>query len=457
MRKIMLLRAGLLAASLLTVGAPSSASSRNNGANGYADQSLIVAPVGVPSGAVLVPFAGQYHSALVTRSGRIWDVDLANLINESWLLPLDTGYAQLNIHMAQCFGGGFIDELDHGTTLFPGAIPRLSINTAARWDKKSIGVEGADPRNRYSFAWWFEQDAGIANKAMLNAYTTALSNQTYPAAVRAAELPQYFSAPDAQDASLLGSGPDKKVALLFVGDDRDRTAAGIVRNQRHYRDALRMYGTLRNNFGFAAADIRVYYHDGTAPAGAPAGLPIDGAATEANFNAFFAAPPQPIAGGNDEIFIWTSDHGALRFALAGQVQLLPDAGVQLARLDFQLTPEYLTALNTTDFDPQLFGLPRLDIATLNNPGNAPVSVLLNGHALGVARLAGDGFDLDPAWLSSSNTLSFQTSGGGSVVVGDLSLSFVAPNEIGPVPEPASAWLLGPGLLLVFSFAGRRGR
>jgi hypothetical protein len=445
----------LLCCTLLALAAPAAGTSRNNGAAGYADQSLVLSPVGVPVGGIVVPFVSQYHSALTTQGGRLFDTDFANTLNEALLLPLNAGFAALNIHMAQCFSGGFIDELDHGTSTFPGTINKLTINTAARWDKKSIGVEGTDPRNRYSYAWWVEQELGTDNKAMLNAYTTALTNFAYPAGVRALELPQYFSAPNAHDNWVLGTGTDKKVAMLFVGDDRDRTPAGIVRNQRHYRDALRMYDTLRNLFGYAPADIRVYYHNGTAPPGAPAGLPITGAATATNFDNFFTAPPQAIEGGNDEIFVWTSDHGALRVALAGQVQVVPaEPGVHRAQVDFELVPEFLAALTSTTFDPLLFGLPRLQVATLTNPGNDPITVILNGTTLGTILAAGDGFDVSPSLLSLVNSLSF-ASAGSSVLIGDIALTFTAANEINPIPEPHVWVLMLAGLGLAGYTAHRR--
>lgn len=453
MRPLKLSRTLLAAALLLACGAALGTGRNNGAAGGYADQSLINTAVNVPLGLVLAPFKAEYHSALVAQAGSlIWDTEFSNTINSNLLLPLNAGYSALNIHMSQCFGGGFIDELDHGTAAFPGTVSKLTINTGARWDKQSWGTETLDPRNRYSYAWWFEQNNGVNNKAMLNAYSTALTSFVYSQPTRARELPQYFSAPNAQDNALLGSGPDKKVALLFVGDDRDNSPAGAVRAQRHYRDALRMYDTLRTLFGYAAADIRVYYHDGTRPAGAPAGLPIDGAATEANFNAFFSAPPQPLEGGNDEVFVWTSDHGSLKVALTGQVQLMPagagGGGAQVAQLDFELGPEFLTAMNEAGAGGQLFGKPLLSVGTLINPGGEPVLVSLNGQPIGSIGAAGEALELEPSMLLSMNALSFSSSALGSVRVGDLDLSFVAGNAIEPVPEPASWALLGAGLVLV---------
>lgn len=450
---------GLLAAAvLLLAGSLAHGTGRNNGAaGGYADQSLVNTAVAVPLGLAIAPFRAEYHSALVAQGGAmVWDSEFADTLNTQLLLPLNAGFSALNIHMAQCFSGGFIDELDHGTSTFPGTIGRLTINTAARWDRQSFGTETGDPRNRYSHAWWFEQNNGVDNKAMLNAYSTALTSFAYSQPTRARELPQYFSAAGAQDQALLGSGPDKKVALLFVGDDRDNSPAGAVRAQRHYRDAQRMYDTLRTLFGFAAADIRVYYHDGTRPAGTPAGLPIDGAATEANFKAFFSAPPQALEGGNDEVFVWTSDHGSLKLALSGRVQLVPAnaPGLQVAQLDFELGAEYLAAMNGAEAQGQLFGRPRLTVGTLDNPGGEPVLVSLNGQALGSIGAAGEALEVDPAWLLGMNALSFSSSAGSSITVGDLDLGFVAANAVEPVPEPAAWALMAAGLAVLLYRRGR---
>jgi len=403
------------------------ATARNNGAAGYQDQSLVFTPINVPIGNVLIVPTAQYHSSIIAQGlRRITDTDFANLVFDNFVLA-QAAFPSLNIHMGQCFGGGFIDELDHGTADLPGGMSNFTINSAAAWSRLSNGQETASKqRNLYSNAWWVQVDASINNKQMLNAYTAALTFPLFLAPERAKQMPQYFSRPDARDAAFLNSAPGTKIALLFVGDDRVNVAGMIRRGQSMYRDALRMYGTLINLYGYAPNNVKVYYHDGTAPPGAPMGLPIDGPATVANFESFFLAPPQVIKGEDDGIFIWISDHGGLQLQFTGQVGLVanPVGMAAQAQVDFSPDQQFLDAVASTEFAKDFLGLPYLQLDSVLNSGGEPISVFLNGSPLGTVTNPTDRLEFDPGLLTSTNSIRFEAPSF-SVVIGDFSLNIQA--------------------------------
>ncbi|TWT41906.1 hypothetical protein RAS1_30300 [Phycisphaerae bacterium RAS1] len=324
-----------LVAWLLAADAP--ATSRNNGQNGYTRQPTPLL-VPVPIGHVLQAVVMQPHSTIRLRNNRrLTDTTVTSLIQTSLVSNGQPKYEKMVLHMAQCYGGGFIDELEDAAVL-----TNFSINTSSFWEHVSYGQlnAGGNPRNYHSHSWREQVNTPNTPKAMLASYSDSLTAQIYNIAhpdkgnqiLRNLERPQFFSRPNAADDHTLTRSADQNVALIFVGEDRERNNP---RDTRHFRDAGRMYDTLRA-YGFTDAQISFQYVDGTTPAGGNDAR-IDGAASLLTYLGFISGAGVACGDQNDFVFIWTSGHGGTYADVQGIVQLLPiGAGVGVAEAEYDL-------------------------------------------------------------------------------------------------------------------------
>lgn len=397
-----------------------------------------------------------YHSAICTvgqPSDWIVDDQFYNLCRTNLAPGGNERYDSLIIHMSQCNTGGMIDEFELGD------LDNFSFNTAARWFRPSQGQEffrppqvppnnPQIPRDFYGYAW-NERVFLNPNINMLQAYQQALTSPSYPQVVRNREGPQYFSRGNG-DAQTLGGGADKNLAVLFVGSDID---PGTGRGYRHYYDAQRMYHTLRQVYGYNAADIKVYYHDGTPPPNAPAlpgfiPLPIDGAATKANLSAALQNIGGQLAGNDDQVFLWTSDHGTVApLWRNGRVQPRRPGRGGVASAEFEVDlSTYLTDLYA---DGDLFiADPMFSIDEVVIPdGAGPLSIYVNG-VLVADNVTGAGtFHFSPeALVEGTNLVRFDAFGPNAeqIEIADFGINV----QLYTAPEPASILLILAGTVAI---------
>ena len=76
------------------------------------------------------------HSTIIAQDGAITDTQFFNLLSSNLTSNGNWTQDSLDIHMAQCFSGGFIDELDLGN------VQNVEINTASQWASPSVGTVG---------------------------------------------------------------------------------------------------------------------------------------------------------------------------------------------------------------------------------------------------------------------------------------------------------------------------
>ena len=308
------------------------------------------------------------HSTIIAQDGAITDTQFFNLLSNNLTSNGNWTQDSLDIHMAQCFSGGFIDELDLGN------VQNVEINTASQWASPSVGTVGnkvyqynvpngngayvnyTNGNNLYSNAWYKALTGATAPAGSVNTYSTTLIGgyllgQTNDPA-HAQELPQYFSrgtqyispqtgAPQSfnlMDSDVIGTSAattqpiqNNEFALVFVGNalDQEVTLNGLtnlnVIGLRHWNDAIN-YMTYLLAQGYSADRIYFYYGNGVAPAygqALPAPLTVDGAATTANFNNFFT---DVVKGSTGQVNVWTSDHGGLNNVFQGTAPLKKAAG-----------------------------------------------------------------------------------------------------------------------------------
>ncbi|KPK79329.1 MAG: hypothetical protein AMJ81_13385 [Phycisphaerae bacterium SM23_33] len=439
----------------------------------YRKQNAGLSSVSPLQGRVLMPLALNCHSALCTQ-GTTWaswveDSDFISLVNANLISGGSATYDTLLIHMAQCFSGGFIDEVEDNS------IPDVSINTSAWHAVVSWGTEASGAEQcYYSRQWIYAIDEDCANKKMLDAYKTATAADT----MADKERPQYYSigADDGSgsrnvlDNTTLETGSDKNIALLFVGTDEDsnfdpQSQTWVkTRGLRHYKDALEMQSRLKE-MGYTDSDIYVYYHNGTAP-GSLSGLVIDGSGTEANFNSFFnTVCKNNISGQNDKVVIWTGDHGSHKKGVAAQIGL-EDLGEGAKAILKVHGP--LELLRTATTGNGLADDPWLDIEPPDNlQAGETVQVFIGDFRGENAELVGEITDpYAPTHLSFSPLVmdavwANNLAGGAGDEQGDLTVIFAGPTEdivinsfeLGwagqVIPEPAALSLLAAaGLVLI---------
>jgi hypothetical protein len=296
--------------------------------------------------------AGLYypHSTIIASDGSITDTQFAALLSTNLTNGGNWTQDSLQIHLAQCFSGGFIDEIDDGN------VQNVAIDTASWWSVPSFGSPSVvfqnggknytNGTNTYSNAWYNALVGSAAPNGSVNQYNTVLraaytlgdANDPYAQT----ERPQYFSRSDQlpglslnqMDNAVIGLTRANKTpiqnnnedALVFVGSDQDapRVQQGIIYNNitglRHWNDAVNYMAYLLAQ-GYSAQHIYFYYGNGAKPApgnALPAGITIDGAGTVANFNSFFNTS---VNGSTGQVTVWVADHGGLSNTYVGKVKL----------------------------------------------------------------------------------------------------------------------------------------
>ncbi len=401
-------------------------------------------PLRVLTGVERVPLSGGWHSAIVCNDALLDDTAVSGLLSLV-LYPLGYRvYDELLVTMTQSYAGGFLDELDDES------LPRCGVFAATRWNEPAWGQSAALgspappswPRSFFAYAW-NESISAASNVTLRDAYLSALTQASYPAALRDLELPQYLVRSRAIESISLRSAIDRNVALLFVGSDIDVQANGTaVRSPRFYYDAWRTYLTLRNVYGYSAADIRVFYADGTPPPGAgnlpgvPGALPmpIDGPGTVAALEEYFGTGPATgLLGQDDQLLWWVGGHGALQFIVSGVLdpRVAGRPGVAEAAFEVDLGDQ----IQKTLAQHRLIAPLRVRVTDVYVPGDAaPLSLFINDVQVATASIAGDStlIDVDPAVLVMGvNNFRFEGGGAGAerVEIGGLRIELQA--QAGP--------------------------
>ncbi len=323
------------------------------------------------------------HSTIVARNGVIRDDAFATLLVNNLNAGVNRKHDSLLIHMAQCFSGGFVDDVEDA------GMRATMINTAASWYQPSYGDATG---NKYSRAWINAMPARppAADTKMKAAYSTGVTNdgaRFHATNNPAGEKPQYYATSNAMDddkVGKVGTHNDKATALLFIGDNRDydKVNRRYTTAARHWNDLSKMYVRLRER-GYGVGDIYVYNYDSARGAsatrvainGVNENIFIDGPATTANFDDFFnTVVSNNIAGQNDQVFVWTSDHGGTDTEWLGKAQFVPLPGRARpgAKMKMNLGPGLLNGVTSSMFgDAEIFGVP------VSNLGDGSVDVTLS--------------------------------------------------------------------------------
>lgn len=220
---------------------------------------------------------------------------------------------QLVATFTQCYGGGFLTELKNKGVANFGANSANKFFQAATYDS-------TNNRGHYSFAW---QRLARLNVAMTDQWITA---NAYDSMINGAngvpmftgagkEEPQYLDN-DANNATpppvKLKNHPNHNYAILYSGFPN-------TDNDYDKNDMSNIYDTLRNVYGYAAANIYIMYGDfeaGVQPAGVA--WMSDAKATKGNLRKAIRDPGgwlmtkldgQPGGQTTAQVFFWVGDHG----------------------------------------------------------------------------------------------------------------------------------------------------
>jgi len=385
------------------------------------------------------------HSFIYANGGNITDTTFMSDLSNNLYNGTNWTQDSLDVHMAQCFSGGFIDELDNNS------VANVEINTGAWWGHVSYGFGNA--YNSYSNGWYNALQSSKAGAVagttysvkQLTAYTTGVTNDNAslagpfpppnpPAAPATSyankELPQYYASSNAMNNDVIGvsaANPannevGNETALVFVGNDMDPGGPAA----RHWNDAVNYISYLLAQ-GYTSNDIFFYYvnnayKNNVGPAGGkalPNGIIVDGPGTPANFNNFFSFPR--IKNTTGQVAVWTAGHGGLQNTFKGvaQLSLEPNKKGNL-QFKFQLNS------NSADF---------LDEYAANPAGDADLEI----DASGITGLAaGDKLDAvitDPQ--GDSYDLGDITSDGNPNDAWDLDIPYADLNKMDQDEDAAS--------------------
>lgn len=224
-----------------------------------------------------------HHSAIVCDQRQlVWDDQLAG-----WFDAYVEPDVLQSFLFAQCFSGGFINDLARS-----GA-DRV-ISTAADFNRTAHISFSPAPRGTTWNRFW--DDAVVVGENFGAAHDSALALNPYSAE----DLPQYYAlSPLLSDATLTtAAGP--RYAILFTGITKHETERALELAELDV-----IYNLLTGPDGYDPANVFVLFGDGT-------GRPyIDGRATPDNLESSVRAAGAG-AGDDGSVLLWVSDHGVDR-------------------------------------------------------------------------------------------------------------------------------------------------
>lgn len=283
-----------------------------------------------PPRATYVAKPAAWTSTLATWTGpSVTDVDFATWVKNAQLnngmLMVPRFSFLAGFH--QCFGGGFLTELDRQ------GVKKYGANSAGRY-YETVSYDDTNKRSYFTYAWgWRAINPLNSTDRQITDDAFALIQDGLPAIPDndniAFENAQYLSDPANNPPPEKLAAAANKYAILWVGEPDAKDLA----------DLNQMYDVLRNSYGFARADILILYGPGGPFAGQP-WTPADKPATAADLQWAFTnwlqgklAGLMPNAAA--QVVFWAGGHGGARWPFLMSVDRcsvgLPGSAVSMLR------------------------------------------------------------------------------------------------------------------------------
>lgn len=377
----------------------------------------------------------------------------AALVNNNALRARDA-----SLLFQQCYGGGFLDDLD--TQLTPAPNVKWVGGSASEHGTQSWGQNKGFPTNPVlksgtdmpPMSYWTRQLEQHLFPGNRNVDSIAAARIADPYGAFAAppqhriEMGQLVYRNNGEDILLTdGGGIAKRYAILF---------AGKANAERHFENVKRVYDRLAAGWNLAGGDvIRVVYGDGVNQVqGNPASgiLPLLWMAvpgTAANLQAAITAIGNVITV-NDQFFFYASDHGGN--SAVGGGGMIPGAGGPPGALP----PMTVSPGMNQEMRGQPENVPTLslDYSMLVSGTNAEVywndcllgNLTYGGASSGSVTLAID----EDCILDGSNEISLSTLSGSGFEITESTFFTGAMNDIPPILAPAVPALSGSSLVVL---------
>jgi hypothetical protein len=372
----------------------------------------------------------------------------------------------------QCFGGGFLDDMD---TVLTGSMVKWVGGSASKHNQLAWGQEKAaleipapvpldrahnDPLTPMSY-WTRKLDPNLMDVTKnADAIEAARVNDPY-GSVRDALNPLK------EDGQLLYRNMGEDIKLKDGGGTRYAVLyAGLADRERHANNINRVYQRLRTAWG-AAGKIYVLYGDamsqrqGSGAMDLPAVWGVDDPwtttnAIEVGSEAKLKARIEAIGGllmADDQFFFYSTDHGGNTQVTGGGN--VPGAG----GAPMHLSPSMMNRSMMNGMKAQSDNVPTMSFYyQMFNPGDL-ANVYANGHLIG--QLMGTEtsavLPVNESYLNrGANSFSVQTVVGTSFEILNSEFSTGALNDIPqPIPEPAAIVLAAlAGGVLAFRRSAR---
>lgn len=308
---------------------------------------------------------------------RIWDDEFAKWIKDN---VGNEKYEKLIFVFGQCYGGGMIDEVMR---------KNVAAHSASRHDQKSCGEETKEEHvarchpgktvaelEKAGYKWpsyvkdkpesgflkgWAD-DAKDKTKTLGQIFASARDKDPFgPKGTtwKNLEEPQEKYQPDAAKNQKLHSGESNYVILF----------AGQPDKWRHWNNVERIYGILKNVYGYTDAEIIVLYGEKKKPDGTATPAWVDSTAKKADLKKEIEKLKDKMKPGETLLF-WSTDHGDLKKRDVTKADpVIPPMGT--VQILFDLSQSFVDVMS----EPWVF-------ANTSGVTSSTNELLLNGHSIG---------------------------------------------------------------------------